>query len=404
MSKAVAMWRKDGTLQQIGMPSWLSNASLQTLMLAFEDAGFQIYAVGGCVRDTVLGRAVKDVDLSTDAPPDRTTQIIESLATKDHPWKAIPTGVEHRTITAVARVGSGPYEITTFRTDVETDGRHATVAFSHKIEDDAARRDFTINAFYADRHGKVQDLVGGSVDIAMQRVRFIGDPAARIKEDYLRILRFFRFTASHGNQDDGIDADGLAACAMHADGLRAISRERIGTEVSRIIMGANAAPITGSMEQSGVLNRILPGASVLTLARLIDLERQSESELATRLAALGCEDIADRLRLPNVEAKKIGIVRSEAGKSTAPHELGFHYGFDQAVQCLLLRWASLLEPFDQMSLIDVELGAASEFPVQAADLMPELSGKNLGDRLKHLEAAWLRSKFTMTKSELLALS
>ena len=233
--KARSLWRADGTLRHVGEPRWLINDFLQTLMRAFEDSGFQIYAVGGCVRDTILNRHVSDVDLSTDALPEATTKIIESLKFRREAWKAIPTGIEHGTVTAVAPFGGGTFEITTYRTDAETDGRHATVAFSKNIEDDAMRRDFTINAFYADREGNVRDIVGGSADLAARKVRFIGDPIERIQEDYLRILRFFRFIATLGTYKNGIDQEGLAACAMLADGLNGISRERITAEMIRII-------------------------------------------------------------------------------------------------------------------------------------------------------------------------
>lgn len=423
------IWGADGTLRDLGKPYWLANDNLQMLMAAFEDAGHQIYVVGGCVRDTVIAcerdlhvqgmdpmkgdhSHVKDVDLSTSARPETTIEIIKNLpAFRGKPWKAVPTGLEHGTITAIAAMGGTPYEITTFRTDVETDGRHATVAFSENMTDDAVRRDFTINAFYADRHGKVYDVVGGSADLSARRVRFIGDPIKRIEEDYLRILRFFRFTASIGKRDGGIDAEGLAACTLLAEGLDGVSRERIGAEMTRMIGIRDVAPIIGSMEQSGVLNRILPGASVLTLARLIDLEDHYPIEgrmlppmdIPTRLAALGCEDTAQRLRLPNSDARKIELVRHEAGAMTPPHELGYRHGYWPAVHCLLLRWAGLLQPFDETALADIQMGESAECPVTAADLMPEFTGKSLGDRLRALEAAWIKSKFEMTKADLLSL-
>ena len=435
--KPRAMWKQDGTLSHLGRPSWLTDEHLQTLMIAFEDAGFQIYAVGGCVRDTVLSfemmmrhlnkdpmqgaglgithamdgyfSSVKDVDLSTNATPHDTTRIIESLTFRGKPWKAVPTGIDHGTVTAVSP--SRPFEITTFRKDVETDGRHAVVAFSNNIEDDAMRRDFTINAFYADRHGNVRDIVGGSVDLQNRRIRFIGDPVKRIQEDYLRILRFFRFTESHGRQSDGIDADGLAACALLADGLENVSRERIGAEFTRIIGGAAPAPIIGSMEVSGVLGRILPGASVTTLARLIDLEETypiegrmlPPADVPTRIASLGCEDAADRLRLSNAQTGKIKLVLAETGSTTPPHELGYRHDFWSAVHCLLLRWASLMQPFDQLAIDDAALGADATFPITAADLMPAFQGKALGDRLGKLEVAWIASRFETPKNELLQI-
>ncbi|AKS47703.1 poly(A) polymerase [Octadecabacter temperatus] len=409
--KARSLWRTDGTLRHVGEPQWLTNEILQSLMAAFEDAGFQIYAVGGCVRDTILNRPVSDVDLSTDALPGDTVKIIESLQFRNDVWKAIPTGAEHGTITALAPSVGGTYEITTFRTDAETDGRHAIVAFSKNLEDDAMRRDFTINAFYADREGCVRDLVGGSADLAARKVRFIGDPIERIQEDYLRILRFFRFIATLGTYKNGIDQDGLAACAMLADGLEKVSRERIGAEMTRLIADFDAAPVIGAMEQSGVLLQILPGASALTLARLIDLEEQYPIEgrmlrpkdVPTRLAALGCDDVEERLRLSKADAKKVALVKQEAGKTTPSHELGYRHGYLPAVHCLLLRWASLLQPFDESALEDIWLGAEASFPINAADLMPTYSGKALGDRLNQLEDVWLKSKFSATKDELLRL-
>lgn len=392
----------DEMLTTIGAPDWLIHPRLQSLMVAFENAGYQIYAVGGCVRDTAMGRPVKDVDLSTDARPEQTIKTIEDLG-----WKAVPTGIDHGTVTAVPPEGAPTYEITTFRKDVETDGRHAVVAFSDRIEDDAMRRDFTINAFFADRTGAVRDVVGGSTDLAQRYIRFIGDPMERIREDYLRILRFFRFTGSHGASEDGVDADGLSACAMLADGLDGVSRERIGMEFTRIVSDANAAPTVGMMAHSGVLGRILPGAGVATLARLIDLEETSAiagiSDMPTRLASLGCEDVAERLRLSKVDAAKVDLVRKEAGTMTPAHELGYRHGYLPAIHCLLLRWAGLLQPYDKTAQADAALGAKAQFPIAARDLMPAFEGKDLGDRLKMLETVWINSRFTMTRDDLLRL-
>jgi len=406
-----SMWKQDGTLRNVGSPHWLSDRFLQELMSTFEDSGFEIYAVGGCVRDTVLNRHVADVDLSTNAPPNDIIRIIETLQFRGKPWKAIPTGIDHGTITALMPGSSQGYEITTFRADVETDGRHATVAFSDDISEDAQRRDFTINAFYVDRQGRVKDIVGGSADLAARRIRFIGDPMERIEEDFLRILRFFRFTATHGDRDEGVDADGLAACAMLADGLARISKERIGVEISKLIMDFDPAPIIGSMEHSGVLMQFLPGASSTTLARLIDLEESYPLEgralppkdLGTRLAALGSDDLQMRLRLSNDVARKIELVTQEAGAVTPPHELGYRHGGWNAVHCLLLRWASLLQSFDENAIDSVWRGAEAKFPISASDLMPTYTGKALGERIKKLETAWIASDFSLTKNMLLTL-
>ncbi|MDA9208320.1 CCA tRNA nucleotidyltransferase [Octadecabacter sp.] len=408
---ARSMWKQDGALDHLGAPSWLTDEFLQTLMAAFEDAEFEIYAVGGCVRDTVLNRHVADVDLCTNARPDGTIRIIEALQFRGKPWKAIPTGIEHGTVTAVIPGSSYGYEITTFRSDIETDGRHAIVAFSDSMEEDAQRRDFTINAFYAGKDGHVKDVVGGSADLAARRIRFIGDPIKRIEEDYLRILRFFRFTATHGARNEGVDPDGLAACAMLADGLTQVSKERIGVEMCKLIMDIDPAPIIGSMEHTGVLLQVLPGASSTTLARLVDLEENYPTEgrmlpprdLATRLASLGGEGLQDKFRLSNDVSRKIALVKKEAGAVTPPQELGFRYGGWDGVHMLLLRWASLLAPFDNDAIEAVWRGAQAKFPIAAADLMPAFTGKALGDRIRFLETEWINSDFELTKSELLDL-
>ncbi len=204
---------------------WLQRPATQSLCDALETAGFHAFFVGGCVRDGIIGRAVSDIDIATDARPDRVMQIA-----KEAGMKPVPTGIDHGTVTVV--VDGFPHEVTTFRRDVETDGRRAVVAFSDRIEEDAERRDFTMNALYADARGAVFDPLGtGIVDLKARHVRFIGDPHDRIAEDTLRILRFFRFHAHYADPDGGLDADGLAACAEMADGLAQLSRERVGAEI-----------------------------------------------------------------------------------------------------------------------------------------------------------------------------
>nr|WP_281981145.1 CCA tRNA nucleotidyltransferase [Thalassorhabdomicrobium marinisediminis] len=396
-------WAPDGRLTHIGAPDWLVDPDLQALMAAFEAAGQQIHAVGGCVRDTALDRPVQDVDLSTDALPEVTERIAGGLG---QGWKAVPTGIDHGTLTAVSPKGR-PFEITTFRTDVETDGRHATVAFSKQLSDDAMRRDFTVNAFYVDRTGRVQDPVGGSADLKARRIRFIGTPEARIEEDYLRILRFFRFTASHGAPGAGPDVEGLAACAALAEGLEWISRERIGAEMTRLLAVADPAPVVGTMEQSGVLWRILPGAGVRTLSVLVHLEGMVQAQvpvadLATRLASLSCDEVAERLRLSKALARKIERVTDAAGSTMPARELGYRYGATDALHCLLLRWATLTAPVDQDAIDDATRGAGQSFPVAAADLMPQYQGRALGERLQRLEQLWIDSRFTLTKAELVS--
>ena len=204
--------------------AWLSAAPTQAVCAALADAGFAVLFVGGCVRNALLGLAVGDIDLATDATPETITMLAENAG-----FRVVPTGIDHGTVTVLAE--GLAHEVTTFRSDIATDGRHATVVFSASVAEDAARRDFTMNALYATPQGDVIDPLGGLPDLLARVVRFVGDPAERIREDYLRILRFFRFYAVYGDSAQGLDADSLAACAAHADGIDTLSRERVGAEM-----------------------------------------------------------------------------------------------------------------------------------------------------------------------------
>ena len=231
---------------------WLTSRRVQAIFQLVSGAGHQIHAVGGCVRNALLNLPAKDIDFATDATPDQLLKLAEA-----HGVKAVPTGIEHGTITLI-QSGTG-FEVTTFRRDVKTDGRHADVVFATSIEADAQRRDFTMNALYCDRDGQLLDPVGGLDDLLARRVVFVGDPAERITEDYLRILRFFRFHAWYGDAEQGIDAEGLAACAALAEGLDLLSAERIGAETTLLLAAVNPAPSVAAMAQTGILARLLFG-------------------------------------------------------------------------------------------------------------------------------------------------
>nr|MDA3889890.1 CCA tRNA nucleotidyltransferase [Allgaiera sp.] len=208
--------------------AWLTRPETRAVCAALTGAGHRALFVGGCVRNALLGVAVADIDIATDAAPETVTILAENAG-----LKAVPTGIDHGTITVVS--GGIAHEVTTFRRDVETFGRHATVAFTADPAEDAARRDFTMNALYATPEGEVLDPLGGLPDLQARRLRFVGDPASRIREDYLRILRFFRFHAWYGDQQEGLDPEGIAACAENLDGLAGLSRERIGTEMRKLL-------------------------------------------------------------------------------------------------------------------------------------------------------------------------
>ena len=370
---------------------WLTHPGTIAVFDALAD--HQAWFVGGCVRNGLLRQAVDDIDIATDATPEMVMKRAEEAG-----LRAVPTGIDHGTVTLIAQ--DKPHEITTLRRDIETDGRHATVAFSTKLADDAARRDFTINALYATRDGDVIDPNGqGLADLRARAVRFIGDPGARITEDYLRILRFFRFHAWYADPDGGMDADGLAACAAHLDGLDRLAKERITAEVMKLLAAPDPAPSVASMEHSGVLAAILPGANARLLGWLMGNEGNAPPDPIRRLAAL-CD--APDLRLSKADAARHALYRAEMGGVTPPDALGYRHGAAQAGDIVTLRCV-LVEGRapTQEDFADVAKGAEAVFPVQAADLMPDLQGPALGARLKTLEQVWIDSGFTLSRDALL---
>lgn len=373
---------------------WLTRPQTQAVCAALTGAGYRALLVGGCVRNALLGEAVADVDIATDAEPATVTRLAEASG-----LKAVPTGIDHGTITVVA--GGIPHEVTTFRRDVETFGRHATVAFSTRVEDDAARRDFTMNALYATPDGEVIDPLNGLPDLRMRRLRFVGDAVARITEDYLRILRFFRFHAWYGDPDAGLDAEALAACAAQSDGMDTLSRERVGAETRKLLSARDPAPAVAAMAQAGVLRHVLPAADARALPVLVHLEAGRSPDWLRRLVVLGGEDPADRLRLSRAEARRLDILRRGLSSMETPAALGYRYGPDAAASVVLARAAVLEMPLADGWEEDAALGVGARFPVTAADLMPTLSGPALGERLAVLEARWIASGFRLTRDDLL---
>jgi poly(A) polymerase len=374
---------------------WIEADHVQQVLEMLEAGGHQGLLVGGCVRNALLGQAVSDIDISTDARPERVLELASAAG-----LRAVPTGIDHGTVTVIA--DHQPHEITTFRRDVETFGRHAVVAFSDRIEEDAARRDFTMNALYARADGQVLDPLGsGLADLSARHVRFVGHPEDRIREDYLRILRFFRFTAWYGDPAEGPDPDGLAACAEHALGTEGLSRERLGGELKKMLSAPDPAPAVGAMQATGVLGHVLPGAEARALAPLVHLEGAMPPDPIRRLAVLGGEDVAERLRLSRAEARRLELLRIALDEGV-PEVLGYRLGADEGANAVLIRAALIgTEPRAGWQAA-VARGAAAQFPVAAADLMPALSGAALGARLKQLEEAWIASGFRATRDELLS--
>ncbi|WP_333828895.1 CCA tRNA nucleotidyltransferase [Pararhodobacter sp.] len=372
---------------------WLRSAATQSVLAMLSDAGYHALCVGGCVRNALLAAPVADVDIATDALPETVTNLAEKAG-----FRAVPTGIEHGTVTIVAE-GTG-FEVTTFRHDVETFGRHARVAFSADLAQDAARRDFTMNALYAQADGTVIDPIGGLEDIAARRVRFVGTPEDRIQEDYLRILRFFRFHAQYGDPDQGLDADALAACALHSAMLETLSRERIGAEMRKLLAAKDPAPAVAAMQACGVLGHILPGADGRALPVLVHLEAGAAGGWLRRLAVLGGEEVPDGLRLSRNELRDFSHIRDGLSSLATPAELGYRLKEVLATDIVLARAALMGMPPPDAWQDAIATGAHARFPLRPADLMPALQGPALGSALKRAEAHWIASGFTADRETL----
>lgn len=346
----------------------------------------QVRYVGGAVRDTLLGLPVKDIDLATPLEP---KEVMRRL--KAHAITVIPTGIDHGTVTAVLK--QGPVEITTLRHDVSTDGRRATVAFASDWQEDAARRDFTINALYADPDsGAVSDYFGGLDDLAARRVRFIGDARQRIREDHLRILRYFRFQARFGSQP--ADAEAESAVSELAATLKGLSRERVGMEMMNLLGLPDPAATIARMSELGVLAVILPEADVAALTALIGEERRQGAapEALRRLAALLppdaalAEAVASRFRLSGAQKKRLALAAGRNAAPADPRALAYRLGHEPALDRLLLTGASTVPLRDW----DIPI-----FPLKGGEIVARgvKAGPEVARVLRTVEDRWIAAGF-----------
>ena len=385
---------------------WLIASETRAVLEALRSGGALPRFVGGCVRDALIGRTVRDIDIAVDIPPEAT---VEALATAG--LRAIPTGIEHGTITAVS--GKRTYEITSLRQDRETDGRHATVEFTKDWRLDASRRDLTMNALYAEGDGTVVDVLGtGLGDLNARRVRFIGSASARIQEDYLRILRLFRFHAWYGKGD--MEPDALVACAGLAGGLSGLSKERIGTELMKLLAAPHPEVAIDMMAQTGVLSKALPCVEgIPPIAALVAAEGRIgvSAEAIRRLALLtGKTDavtVGRALRLSNDQMKALrqrAPLDYEIVDAASARRAGYERGEAAARDLLLLRAAHTGEPLNPRLVSTLMDGAATEFPVSARDLMAlgMEPGPEIGKTLSRIEKEWIESDFTLDRSTLLS--
>ena len=372
--------------------AWRHNAGLDTLIAAMGGDEALVRFVGGAVRDTLLGLPVKDIDCATRLLPEESMRRIAAAG-----FKPIPTGIAHGTVTAL--LPSGPVEVTTLRRDVATDGRRATVAFTDEWREDAARRDFTINALSADpQTGTVYDYFGGLDDLAKRLVRFIGDPLQRIAEDHLRILRLFRFHERFGAGDP--DPAALAACIARANDLMALSRERIADELLKLLGGENPAPTVRLMVDNGILRPIVPevdrqGVDRLTRLTARELAAGVAGDPLRRLGALLPQDaavtssIARRLKLSKAAARRLEQAVSDDGAT--PGNLAYRFGPEVASDILLRSDRDL----DELGLDQLRGWVRPRLPIGGGDLiaMGLRAGPGVAATLQAIERRWMAEQF-----------
>ena len=396
------------TQATIQSPSFLDNERVLRIFDVFDGAGEETRAVGGALRNHLLGVPVSDVDFATTATPQTTMDRAKAAG-----LRPIPTGFEHGTVTVI--VEGQPFEITTLREDVETDGRRAKVRFGRDFEQDALRRDFTINALSCNRDGHIFDYAEGLADIEARKVRFIGDAQQRVREDYLRILRFFRFHAAYG--EGALDGQAFHAAVLEREGMHNLSRERIRAELLKLLTARNSAPTIAIMCGAGLLLPVLAGVAIpARLARVIEIEhaRDAKTDPVLRLIALGvlvredAERLREELRLSNAEAQRaLGAARAlEALHGCmAPPE-------PKALRPLLYQHGPQATR-DALTLAQAEAGVAAQdedwakaaafaattpkpqLPFSGADLLARGvgPGRGMGEALKAVERLWIAADF-----------
>ncbi len=384
---------------RIDPPAWMTEAA--PLLAAIAGAGGCARFVGGCVRDSVIGHAVADVDLATDLTPEAVQDALYAAGIK-----ALPTGIAHGTITAI--LDRRPFEVTTLRRDMETDGRRATVAFTDDWAEDACRRDFTMNALYADADGTLYDPTGGLPDLAARRVRFVGDAALRIVEDALRILRFFRFHARFGRGEP--DGAGLAACTAAAAAIETLSAERVAQEMRKLVVAEGAAATLHLMARRGILAHVSRELTDLPrLERLVAIESElREADAVRRLAALlprntrAAVALADRLKLSNRERDRLIALARPITRPIAARVERYRRGPEGFRDAVLMAGADGAEWRSALSA--VQGWKVPDLPVRGADLLAAglMPGPALGRRLAEIEQRWIESDFSLDREALLA--
>jgi poly(A) polymerase len=397
------------TLPSLASADWLRDPALQRVFRALAATGGEARIAGGAVRNALMGEPVADIDIATTLPPHMVMKAGEAAGLGVH-----PTGIEHGTVLLVA--SGHPFEVTTLRVDVETFGRKARVAFTSDWEADAQRRDFTINALYCSSEGEIFDPVDGYGDILKRRIKFVGEPEARIKEDYLRILRYFRFQARYGGRLR--DRASLEACIRLKTGLEQLSGERIRQELFKLMVARRGVPVLWLMAQNGVLGQILSHADDLQpVARMAKIDQHlklaPDSLLRLALVARDALSLRERLRLTNAETERLKLLarypepqpklRSEERRAVL-YQMGEHAYRDAARLAWARNGASVNNTGWRTLLAAADGWERPKFPVNGDDLIARgiEPGPKIGETLQQLEDWWIACDFTPDKDALLA--
>jgi poly(A) polymerase len=393
------------TTTRLADVDWLHAPALSRALSILNSGGEEARVVGGAARNALMGLALNDIDIATTAPPD---EVVRRAAAAG--LRAVPTGIDHGTVTLV--VDGTPFEVTTLRQDIETFGRKAKVAFGRDWKVDAERRDFTMNALSISADGIVHDYVDGRADLEARRVRFIGDPSRRIAEDYLRILRFFRFQASYAQ--GAPDPAGLHACIVARAGLRTLSRERVRAELMKLLVAPFAVPTLAVMAEAGFATLLLGGVALLaSFGNMIKVEEVAgvSPDAVRRLGALAVliaedvERLRERLRLFNAEHERLASVAdrwwrvSPALGEADARVLLYRLGPDRYLDRVLVAWArapqGACDPaWRALAALPVRW-TAPRFPLKSADLVARgvRRGPALGTALRTAEEAWIAAGF-----------
>jgi poly(A) polymerase len=393
------------TTARLADADWLRAPALSRALSILNSGGEEARVVGGAARNALMGLALSDIDIATTAPPDEVVRRATAGG-----LRAVPTGIDHGTVTLV--VDGTPFEVTTLRQDIETFGRKAKVAFGRDWKVDAERRDFTMNALSISSDGIVHDYVDGLADLEARRVRFIGDPARRIAEDYLRILRFFRFQASYAQ--GAPDPTGLHACIVARNGLRTLSRERVRAELMKLLVAPFVVPTLAVMAEAGFATLLLGSVALLaSFANMIKVEEAAavSPDAVRRLGALGVlieEDagrLRERLRLFNAEHERLASVADRWWRVSptlgedAARVLLYRLGPDRYLDRVLVAWTrapqGASDPAWRALAALPTRWTAPRFPLKSADLIARgvRRGPALGTALRIAEEAWITAGF-----------